>query len=142
MGLLHGVRQGAGHTAVNGGAGSEGGPGPAQLPLEFFHLGLGRHLIHLFPGRHLRHAQDVIVRRHHLNRCVQDRYTFSLLPRSIMAWNSLPQEIIEIQRPGAFRNALATALNCKYNKNPKKRLDTIEAHPPTTLTKKSGKSQK
>ena len=39
-----------------------------------------------------------------------DAYKFSFLPRSIRAWNSLPPEIIAIQNPDSYRNAIATAL--------------------------------
>ena len=41
-----------------------------------------------------------------------DAYKFLFLPRSIMAWNSLPQEMIAIQNPDTctIRNATATAL--------------------------------
>ena len=40
-----------------------------------------------------------------------DAYKFSFLPRSIRAWNSLPPEIIAIQNPDSYRNAIATALS-------------------------------
>ena len=39
-----------------------------------------------------------------------DAYKFSFLPRSIRAWNSLHPEIIAIQNPDSYRNAIATAL--------------------------------
>ena len=53
-----------------------------------------------------------------------DAYKFSFLPRSIRAWNSLPPEIIAIQNPDSYRNAIATALrghvNFKKSKNRKR----------------------
>ena len=39
-----------------------------------------------------------------------DAYKLSFLPRSIRAWYSLPPEIIAIQNPDSYRNAIATAL--------------------------------
>ena len=39
-----------------------------------------------------------------------DAHKFSFLPRSIRAWNSLLPEMIAIQNPDTYRNAIATAL--------------------------------
>ena len=60
---------------------------------------------HVVKPLRTRHTESYANRR-----ARTDAYKFSFLPRSIRAWNSLPPEIIAIQNPDSYRNAIATAL--------------------------------
>ena len=69
--------------------------------IHFHHMWLSQRVPYV-PTRHTESYANLRART--------DAYKFSFLPRSIRAWNSLPPEIIAIQNPDSYRNAIATAL--------------------------------